>query len=557
MINYAKEYLASIKSGDEIVSTKVREVYQREVNWMNHPPENFPFYFDEKEGLRHIEFIEKFCKHSKGKFAGQPVILEPFQKAKIQTVFGWRYKDTGLRRFHEVGDIRARKCGKSTETAAVAWDVSVNDGEGGPEIYCTANKKDQADLIYSECVNMRTQSPELKAISKKRQSDIYIPFNMGKIKCLASDTSTMDGLNPSFFSQDEFHAAKTSALYDVMIQGQSMRDNPLAWLISTNGFEREGFFDSKYNYYSQIALWSPGFEDYHTFPLIYELDDRGTWEDPAHWPEANPGLGKIKKIETLRENVEKAKRDPSFLPTLLAKDFNLSTTKYTSWLRFEEAFNDAKIDMDYISHSYALGGCDLSSVYDLTCATLLIRKPDDNRIYMLQHYFVPQKRIDEIEISDSREAPYKLWADQGWITICEGASVNYHQVTEWFVHMVKDYDIRPLWVFYDRALAGYWQEDMEAYSFDMQKIPQGPITWTYPMKTMYAAFKEHLIVYDNNPVTRWCLLNTAKKSTNESGIESIQPVKVQAKKRIDGTVSMLNAFTGYINHFEEYMAYLR
>lgn len=558
MINYAKEYLSAINSGYEVVSDKVKEVYRREVEWMQNPPDDFPFYFDEEKGLRHIQFIEKFCKHSKGKFAGKSVELELFQKAKIQTVFGWhRLDDNNLRRFHEVVDVRGRKCGKSTETAAVEWDMLLNDDEGGPEIYCTANKKDQANLIYSECVNMRTQSPELRAISSKRQSDIYTPFNMGFIKCLAADTSTMDGLNPSFFSQDEFHAAKTSALYDVMVQGQSMRDNPLAWLISTNGFEREGFFDQKYSYCSQVALWVPGFDDYSLFPLLYELNNRNDWQDPSHWAEANPGLGKIKKISTLKESVEKAKRDPSFLPTLLTKDFNLPENGFCGWLTYEQAYNDTVVGIDCLSKSYAVGGCDLSATTDLTCATLMIKKPDDKRIFFLQHYFLPQSRVDAIDKSDKREAPYKKWAEQGHITICEGATVDYHAVTMWFVEMVQKYDIRPLWIGYDAALSGYWVEEMKSMGFDMERIRQGPYTWTYPLKNLYGKFDEHLVCYEYNPITLWCLLNTGIKSTNKDGIESIQPVKVSSVKRIDGSVSLLNAYTCYMNHEEEYLSYVR
>ena len=118
-MNYPKLYLDNIRSGDEIVSEKVRVVYEREVGWMDNPPEDFPYYFDEDEGEAHIEFIEKFCRHSKGKFAGKPVKLELFQKAKIQLAFGWRSKETDKRRFQEVVDVRGRKCGKSTETAAV------------------------------------------------------------------------------------------------------------------------------------------------------------------------------------------------------------------------------------------------------------------------------------------------------------------------------------------------------------------------------------------------------------------------------------------------------
>ena len=555
--NYPKEYLKAIQSGKEVVSNKVRAVYEREVAWMKKAPAGFPYYFDAKEGLRHIEFIERFCKHSKGRFAGKPVKLELFQKAKIQLVFGWRNKKTKLRRFKEVVDIRGRKCGKSTETAAVEWDVFLNDRENGPEVYCTANKKDQANLIYSECVNMRIQSPELKAITRKRQSDIYCQGNMGFIKCLASDTSTMDGLNPSFFSLDEFHAMKTSALYDVMIQGQSMRDQPLAWLIATNGFVREGFFDAKYAYWSSVALWEPGFEDYTILVLIYELNDRANWQDPAHWPEANPGLGKIKKLETLSQNVEKAKKDPSFLPTLMTKDFNLPESEFASWLSYDAAVNEATFTMEEVAGSYAIGGCDLSAVADLTCATLLLRKPQDETVYVLQMYFIPQSKIDFLEKTASKEAPYKLWADQGWLTICKGAQVDYSDVTKWYIQMVEEYDIRPLWISYDRALSGYWVPEMEAYGFEMEKCAQGPYTWSQPMKEMGAAFEQHRVNYNNNPILRWCLMNTAVKRTNTDSLEMIQPVKIQTARRIDGAVSLLNAWVGYVKHFDEYMPYVR
>ena len=557
MINYPALYLAAIKSGEEVVSKKVRAVYEREVGWVHNPPEDFPYYFDAKEGNRHIEFIERFCKHSKGKFAGQPVKLELFQKAKIQLAFGWLKKSNNKRRFRKVVDIRARKCGKSTETAAVSWDVFLNDKEAGPEVYCTANKKDQANIIYNECVNMRLQSPELKAITKKRQSDIYCNHNLGFIKSLAADTSTMDGLNPSFFDQDEFHAAKTSDLYDVMVQGQSMREQPLAWLISTNGFVREGFFDAVYAQASNVALWLPGFEDYTTLPLIYELDDPSTWDDPAHWAEANPGLGKIKSIETLAEHVAQAKRDPTFLPTLMAKDFNVPQAKAAAWLPFEDIVNEDTYTMEQVAHSYAIGGCDLSSTTDLTCATLIVRKPNDPTVYVLQHYFIPQGRIDALEKTESREAPYKLWQEQGWITINEGAAVDYKNVTAWFVEMVTRYDIRPLWVSYDRALSGYWVPEMEEYGFDMEKCAQGAFTWSQPMKEMGAAFHEHIVNYNNNPVLRWCLTNTAAKSLNKDGIESIQPVKIQQNMRIDGMVSLLNAWVAYVKHFDEYMPYVR
>lgn len=556
-MNWAVEYLKAIQAGDEVVSLKVKTVYEREVEWIENPPKDLPFYFDKKAGQRPIDFIERFCKHSKGKWGKQPVKLELFQKAKIQLTFGWKEKGTNNRRIREVVDIRGRKCGKSTETAAVEQYMLIADGENGAEIYCTANKKDQAALVFNECVNMRVQSPSLRSITKKRQSDIYFPATFSFIKALAADTKTMDGLNAHFFSQDEFHEARNSKIYDVMIQSQAAREQPLAWLISTNGFIRELFFDDKYDYCSKVAMWEDGFEDYRLLPLIYELDKREEWTDPRCWSKGNPGLGSIKSITTLAANVEKAKRDPKFLPTVLTKDFNIPENTSEAWLPYEAAVNEKIVPIDYLKKSYAVGGCDLSATTDLTCASLLIKKPNDDNFYVLQKYFLPQSRVDDVESNSKREAPYKLWAEQGHLYICEGATVDYKAVTQWFVDMVNLYDIRPLWIGYDAALSGYWKEDMTDQGFDMEKIRQGPFTWTYPMKQLAGLFEEHKVVSNNNPMLRWCVLNTGVKTLNKDGIESIQPVKSSSTKRIDGLVSLLNAFTCYKNHEDEFSRYVR
>lgn len=559
-ISWPEAYLDAIHAGDEVVSAKVREVYEREVEFIRNPPKDFPYYFDPERGNHHIGFMEKFCKLSKGdkeSSAKKPIRFEPFQKAKLQLVFGWVEKGTNLRRFREVDDYRGRKCGKSTETAAVEWDMAINDGEYGAEIYCVANKKDQAMQIFNECVNMRKQSNALAAVSRKRQSDIYIEAFMSYIKALASNTSTMDGLNTHFFALDEFHEAKNRKLYDVMIQSQSARSQPLAWLISTNGTIRDGFFDTQYEYGSNVAMWLPGCQDLKTLPLIYELDKREEWEAPECWAKANPGLGKIKKYTVLHDFVRRAHVDPTFLPTVLTKDFNIAENSSESWLSLETITNKTVVDMDFLSNSYAVGGCDLSSTTDLTCATLLIRKPGDSRFFVLQKYFLPRHRINEGERSDKREAPYRKWAEDGWLSVSEGATVDFHAVTEWFLMMVREFNIRPLYIGYDAALSGYWREEMESYGFNMEKIRQGPFTWTYPMKELGGMFKEGRIVYNNNPVLRWCLSNTGKKTANKDGIESIQPVKVNTVRRIDGTVSLLNAYTCFKNNEEDYLSLIK
>lgn len=551
-MNYVKEYLKAINDGSEVVPDTIKAVYEREVSMMGGGGHGF--VFDEDAGLRPIEFVERFCKHSAGRWAGRPLKLELFQKAKIQLVYGWKEADTGFRRFREVGDIRGRKCGKSTETAGIQWYALTADGEGGPEIYCVANKLEQAKVIFKEVVNMRTQSPSLKAITKKRQSDVYFSRNMGFIKAIASDTKTMDGLNAHFFSLDEWHELRDRNLYDVMVQSQTARDQPLAWLISTMGFYRDGFCDSQVAYYRDIAMGN--IENYRVLPLIYELNNREDWTNPKMWAMANPGLGRIKKYDTLADHVQKAKDDPEFLPTVLTKDFNVQATKATTWLPFEAIVNETVVSMDALKNSYAIGGCDLSATTDLTCASLLLRKREDPHIYVLQHYFIPEGRIKALDKVSSKEAPYRKWAEQGHLTICQGAQVDYSDVTSWFERMVSENNIRPLWVCYDRALAGYWVPEMEKAGFTMERTPQGPYTWSQPMKEMGAAFTDHLVVYQNNPVLRWCMTNTGKKSLNKDGIETIQPVKIAQNKRIDGTVSLLNAWVGYTKHFDEYMSYV-
>lgn len=556
--NWPKKYLEAIRSGRIAVSRKVRAVYERECAWMDDSPPDMPYHFDAALGQHHIDFMQRFCKQSKGRFGGKPIQFDLFQLAKLQLVFGW-VDANGLRRFREVVDVRGRKCGKSTETAAVIHDLALDDQENGPEIYCVANSRDQAKLVFTEVCNMRAQSPALRKIERKRQSDIYMKVNFGIIKPLAAKTDNLDGLNASFVCQDEWHEQQDSALYDVMIQSMSFRDQPLYWMISTNGFRREAFFDAKYEAASKVALWEEGHRDYRMLPLIYELDDRSEWTDERCWEKANPGLGKIKSLQTLREHVEKAKRDPTFLPTLLTKDFNMPENTAKAWLTFENAVNETVVSLEYLQHSYAIGGCDLSATTDLTCATLLIMKPNDSNYYVLQKYFIPESKLDPENMAHrtDREAPYRQWAEQGWLKLCSGATVDYNDVTAWFVEMVQQHDIRPLWVCYDAALSGYWVPQMEEYGFDMEKIRQGPFTWTYPMKLLAGALEEHRVIYQNNPMLRWCLMNTAVKSLNRDGIESIQPVKAASNRRIDGMVSLLNAWTGLQNHTDEFLPYLR
>lgn len=553
-MNYIREYVELIKRGKIKTSARVRKVYIRLLKEIDRPPKNLKYYFDEETGERPISFIETFCKQSQGDL-GAPLELELFQRAYIQALFGFLDKETGYRRFRETMFLVGRKNGKTTLMAGIALYLLTADYEGAAEIYSVATKKDQARKALTEAVNMIKQSPELRALLKKRRNDVYFAATSSKFEALASDSNTLDGLNSHGVIIDELHAIRDRNLYEVMKQSTSSRRQPLIVMITTAGTVRECIFDDMYEYACRVA---DGEEVDEAFlPILYELDERSEWLDPKMWIKANPGLGKIKQVETLRSFVERAKKNPADRAGVLCKDFNVRENDSMAWLPFDVINNEATFDLADVYDTYAIGGCDLSSTTDLTCATLLIRKPNDKTVYVLQHYFLPQARIDELADKKQRsgghsndEAPYKLWAERGLLTACQGARVNYSDVTAWFVQMRERYKIDCWKCGYDRALAGYWVDEMTANGFTMDKVIQGTYTFSQPMRELGAALQDKLVNYNNNPVLKWCLSNTGKK---EQGLNNIMPVKISEKRRIDGMVSLLNAWVVYVRDYEDYM----
>lgn len=550
------EYWREIESG-LAVSDKIRRTFKKLAADVENGGE---FFYSPPRANHALEFIENYCKHSKGKMGGKPVRLELWEKAILAAVFGFIDAD-GLRKYREAVLIVAKKNGKSLIASAVGLYLLSADGEPGPEVYAVATKRDQAKIIWLESKRMRNKSPTLRKRIKALVAELNTEFNDGVFKPLASDVDTLDGLNIHGALMDEIHQWRNGrALFDIIADGTAAREQPLILETSTAGTIREDFYDEKYEYCKQVIDGygvEGGYKDERFIAFVYEIDSREEWTDEKNWRKANPGLGTIKNLQTLREKVERAKKNPSLVKNLLCKEFNIRETSSDAWMPFESCVNETVVPKEFLKHSYAIGGCDLSSTTDLTCASLLIKKPNDEKFYVLQQYFLPQSRVDMVEQSNAREAPYKLWAEQGWLTICEGASVDYHQVTQWYADMVEKHDIRPLWIAYDRALAGYWQQEMIEYGFDMVKIPQGPFVWSYPMKRLGGLLEEHKVIYNNNPILRWCLLNTGVKTLNRDGIQTIQPVKTSSTKRIDGMVSLLNAFVGYCEREDEYINYVR
>ena len=542
-MNYIEQYLQEIQKGHCIVSKRVRRVYEQLAADINNP--NCGYIFDQRKAERPIEFIERFCKHSKGEWAGKPVKLELFQKAYISALFGFIHEPTGYRRYRETLFYVARKNGKSTMLSGIALYCLIADDEPGAEIYSVASKKDQARIIFDETLNMIKQSPDLLKVVKKRKSDLYFGLTFSKMQPLGKNSDTLDGLNSHLVIMDELHSIKDRNLYEVMKQSQSARRQPLMIMITTAGTIRECIFDDMYKYACGVADGT--IKDESFLPILYELDAKNEWQNPMMWEKANPGLNRIKKLDDLIAKVDRAKQSPRDLTGLLVKDFNVIQTVGTTWLTFDDIDNPETFDLARFRGMYAIGGADLSITTDLTCATLLLMDKQEKR-YVTQMYWLPadnfENRVREEKI------PYDKWLEAGQLRLCAGNSINYSDVTAWFLEMVYTYEITPAWIYYDSYSAKYWVQEMQDHGFNMVRCIQGAKTLSLPMQMLGADLKAKKVNYNNSSLLKWCMTNTGVQEDRNG---NIVPIKAQSPKyRIDGLASLLDAYVGLYEHFNEY-----
>lgn len=540
MKTYIEEYYEKIMSGDIVACHRIKQVYTMLMDKLYNKQGNFVFNLESAN--RPIEFIETFCKQSQGKL-GANIELMLFQKAKHQAVFGFIDEKTGFRQYQEVLDIRGRKNGKTTELACDELYMGVGDGEGSPEVYNVATKKEQANKGWNECWKMVQQSKDLSKHIRKRKSDLYIPFNYGTIQALSSNTNGLDGLNSHMVTIDELAAIKNRDLYDLMKQSMGSRNQPLLNCITTNGFIRDNIFDSQYDY--ACGVLDGKIIDLRFIAFIYELDDKSEWDKEECWIKANPGLGCIKKWDYLRGNVNKAKNDLAFKATVMVKDFNMKENSASAWLRYDQLNNEKTFNVKEMGFRYGIGCFDLAETTDLASANVICKRRDDDNIYILSMYWIPEEKLNLLETNkEEDQVPYKLWEQQGLIKVCPGNKVDKYNMLEWFKEIRDVYDIYIPWLGYDP-----WHVDdslLKAYkdefgSNSMIPVRQGVKTLSAPMKEMKADLEADKIIYNNNPIDKWCFSNLQVK-TDING--NIQPIKGQdARKRIDGGVSKI---IGYV-----------
>lgn len=545
--SFLVEYYTKINNGEIIVGHEIKKCLNKLIEDLG----NEQFYYDTVEAELRIEFIETFCKHTKSPFYGKPFILELWEKALIEAFFSFRWTETRLKRFKKLILLIARKNGKSTFCAGLSVTELIV-GNGGTDIICSSNDDAQASIIFDEINNMRERLDPHGKRTHKNLKGIYNLKNKSTIKKLSEKTRNKEGRNIDFAILDESHEMKDNVIAKSIEQSQSTKEEPIFINITTEGFVNDGYLDKELKYAREVL--NDEREDYTLLPWLYTQDSElEIYTNPESWYKSNPSLGAIKKIDYLKDQLKKAQADKAERVFTLAKDFNIKQNNAEAWLMQEEIINNETFNIEDFSGCVYIGGVDLSESTDLAAAKIMLMRPGNNKKYIYSHYFIPEAKIEAGYEQDKKN--YLEWAAKNYITVSPGNENDYSLISDWFAMLYRQYNIKGFMIGYDNWNAKYWIKEMENFGFDTEKVRQDYENLSNPMKMVEADLKSKLIVYNNNPIDKWCLENTAMKIDN---LGRIMPVKVNdnRNRRIDGAVALIISYAIYNRYRTEYLEYV-
>jgi phage terminase large subunit-like protein len=388
-------------------------------------------YFDADAAAKVLDYFPEILRHSKGEWAGSPVILEPWQQFRIGSVFGWKWRDTKLRRYRTAYNTVGRKNGKSTEAAGLGLFCLTSDGEPGAEVVSYATKRDQARIVWSEGRRMVTKAPALKQRLKLAMTRIAFPAQESWWDPLSNDHDSMDGLNVHLAIADELHAHKNRAAFDVIDTAMGSRRQPLHWIISTRGANVLNIC-GELDFYSQKILQNE-VQDDSFFAYIACIDEKkgpkeagDEWDDETAWVKANPNLGKSVKLTDLKQLATKARQMPSAQNEFRRKRCNLWTEAVERWIDYR-AWQDAALnvpDEELAGRPFWMG-LDLSASQDLTALVRIIDL-GNGQVVVRCRFWLPEDGIIERERRDRID--YRQWHQQGWLELTPGKAINKRMV---------------------------------------------------------------------------------------------------------------------------------
>ena len=530
--NYIYEYYQQIQNGSVIVGRWVKLVMEYLVKGL----QDKLFFYDNKKAGKAIQFIETFCHHCEGR--NDLMKLELWQKAIVSAMFGIVDKD-GVRQFREVVVIVARKNGKSLLASAIANYHLFLDGEYGAKVFCVAPKLDQADIIYNDIWQTVSTEPELERLIKRRKSDYYVESTNSSVKKIAFNHKKSDGFNPSFTICDEissWHGDAGLKQYEVMKSALGARLQPLILSISTAGYENEGIYDELIKRSTRFLLGDS--KETRLLPFLFTIDDVSLWNDINELQKSNPNLGVSVSVDYLLEEIAVAEGSLSKKAEFLTKYCNIKQSSSQAWLNTidVEAACGPELNIDDFRDSYCVAGVDLSRTTDLTCCSIVIEK--NGELYVFAKFYLPAEKIEEATERDG--IPYKIYVQKGWLELSGDNFVDYKDCFNWFTELVREKEIYPLQVGYDRYSAQYLVQDMKAAGFHMDDVFQG---WNlYPVLMEFEGLlKDRKIHIGDNALLKMHLLNSAIKMDVEQNKGKL--IKLSQTDHIDGMAALIDALT--------------
>lgn len=512
----------------------------------NYKPSQFMLptsHYDKKKADRAVTFIENLC-HTKGKWAGTPFWLLPWQEQLIRDIFGI-VKPDGNRQFRTAFVEICKKVGKSElAAAAVALYLLYADNEPSAEVYGAAADRQQASIVFDVAKQMVEMSPALMKRSKLMGATKRIVnySNAGYYQVLSAEVGGKHGFSVSGLVFDEIHTQPNRQLYDVLTKGSSdARQNPLHFIITTAGNDRHSI---AYELHTKAVDILEGRRVDPTFyPVVYGLKDDEDWEDEANWYKVNPSLGYTVDIERLRDAYREAKQNPADEITFKWLRCNMWVSSTVAWI--PDAIymrGNEPIDMDALAGRDCYAGLDLSSTGDITALVLIFPPRDEEEKYVLLPYFwIPEETIPRRVKANS--VPYDIWEKQGYIMSTEGNVIHYDFIEKFIMDLSEKYHILEIAV--DRWNATHVIQNLEDNGLTMVPFGQGFASMSAPTKEFYRLLMEGKIIHGGHPVMRWMAGNVVV-DTDPAG--NIKVTKAKSKEKIDGIVAAIMALDRAVRH---------
>lgn len=537
MTNWAKpvveQYIDDVLSGEIPACLYVRQACQRHKDDLENGAAR-GLYFDEGAGQHIIDFFS-FLQHSKGKWAGETIQLEPWQMFILWCVFGWMRSD-GTRRFRTVYEEVARKNGKSTKLAGIGLYLLVADGEAGAEVYSAATKMEQAKIIHQEAIRMVRKSVSLKKRCGVHINNIHVDSTASKFEPLGADAKTLDGLNLHGGLVDELHAHADSSIWDVLRSAMGSRTQPLLYAITTAGFNSQCFCKQQRDYI--ISILAGQVEDDSMFGIIYTLDEADDWKDESVWIKSNPNLGVSVSIDDMREMAKEAVESAEKRNNFLTKKLNIWTTQHVSYFNIEKWNNcpkHTKTLYDFAGRTCIIG-LDLASKIDIA-AQVCIFPCSDGTYEILPYFYCPEENARLRSKTD--RVPYLQWAENGHLVLTPGSKIDTNFIVSDIVNIFKTCDV--LMVGFDPWGFAAFQDMLLNEGIETRNLVEIRPLIQYlsePTKELAADILVGKVIHNDNPVMNWMVANTVVYVDPN---ENVRPVKNKSSEKIDGVMALLSA----------------